>query len=322
MTRSIAVTLIVIGFIGFPADSMPGAADPPQGKIDWNGGYIRGVGTGTARQSGNRVKDRMMAIRAAEVLAQRALAETINGIRVDGATTMGDAMKEVAVESRVQGVIRGARKVREEVEWDGNVPMATVELRICLVANAPQCRSAGSLVGALSVESRKEPAFVPAVLYEDAPDPERPDDETGGKPKGGTVSYDSSRPVTGLILRLGGGLRHEKELFPVVVTRAEDGTLRTVFSARSVKPDVVRTYGVARYANSVDLAMKDTRLGDNPLIVAVSEVTGENMLLVKVEGARAIRETTRYGNDYLGDAKVVIAGSGRPASASSPKTGL
>lgn len=321
MNRSIPVALAALLFLGAPATSLDGAAEPPKGKVNWSGGYIQGLGTGTAQASGNRVKDRMMAIRAAEVLAQRALAETIYGIRVDSSATMRDAMQDYIVSSQVEGVIRGAQKVREEVIWDGTVPMATVELRICLVADAPQCRSASSLVNALPVESRKEPAFVPAVYFEDAPEPDRPDTRSKGKPKGEQVSYDTSRPVTGLVLQLG-GLRHEKELFPVVVTRAEEGKLQTVFSARSVKPDVVRTHGVARYADSVDQALKDTRLGDNPLIVSVSEVTKENMLLVRVEGARAIRETTRYGNDYIGDAKVVIAGSDRSPSTPSSQTGL
>ena len=321
MNKSIAVALAAFVFLGGHVASLDGATVPPKGKVNWNGGFIQGVGTGTAQASGNKVKDRMMAIRAAEVLAQRALAETIHGIRVDSSATMRDAMQDYIVSSQVQGVIRGAQKIREDVIWDGAVPMATVELRICLVADAPQCRSASSLVNALPVDNRKEPAFVPAVYFEDMPDPDRPDTRPKGKSKSETVSYDSNRPVTGLVLRLG-GLHHEKELFPVVVTRVEDGKLQTVFSARSVKPDVVRTHGVARYADSVEQALKDTRLGNNPLVVGVSEVTKENMLLVRVEGARAIRETTRYGNDYLGEAKVVIVGTDRPPSTPSSKSGL
>jgi hypothetical protein len=311
MYRSIVLAAFV--FLSGPVTSLGGAIELPQGKVNWEGGYVQGVGTGTARVSGNKAKDRMMAIRAAEVLAQRALAETIHGIRVDGSTTMRDAMRDYVVSSQVQGVIRGAQKVREEVIWDGDVPMATVELRICLVADAPQCRSASSLVNALPLESRKEPVFVPAVYFEDVTDAGKPEGKPKETQKTGTVSYDSSRPVTGLVLELG-GLCHEKELFPVVVTRLEEGNLQTVFSARNVKPDVVRTHGVARYADSVDQALKDTRLGDNPMVVGVSEVTKENMLLVRVEGARAIRESARYGNDYLGEAKVVIAGIPRPTS--------
>jgi hypothetical protein len=113
--------------------------------------------------------------------------------------------------------------------------------------------------------------------------------------------------VTGLVLQAD-GLRFERELFPVVVTRIDGGTLQTVFSAKSVKPDVIRTFGVVRYADTVDQALKDARLGDNPVTIRVIEVTRDNLLVLVPGGAKALRETARYGNDYLGDAKVVIAG--------------
>jgi len=285
-----------------------GLAGEPAGEVRWTGGYIRGVGQGTATPSGNRGKDRMKALRAAEVTAQRALAETVHGVRVDGETTVGGAMRNSVVTTRVQGIVRGAQKVREEVTWDGEIPSATVELRICLFLEASECRAGSALIQALPVEDRKQPSYVPAIYYEENVRP-------GYVSTGGTtdarspsvVSYDTTRPVTGLVLQAD-GLRFERELFPVVVTRVEGGNLQTVFSAKSVKPEVIRTFGVVRYADTADQALKDGRLGDNPLTMRVSEVTRDNLLVLLPEGAKALRETTRYGNDYLGEAKVVIAG--------------
>jgi hypothetical protein len=249
----------------------------------------------------------MRALRAAEVSAQRALAETIHGVRIDGETTVGGAMRADVVTARVHGIVRGAQKVREEVTWDGKIPWAVVELRVCLFLESPECRSGDALIQALPVEDRKQPSYVPAVYYDGG--------DVGGdvaakvptevvKPP--VVSYDRSRQVTGLVLRAG-SLRFERELFPVVVTGVEKGEFQTVYSAKSVKPEVVRTYGVARYADTVEQALQDPRLGDNPMVVAVSEVTRDNLLVLLPEGAKALRETTRYGNDYLGEAKVVIA---------------
>ncbi len=281
------------------------AARTPRGQVDWVGGYVRGVGQGTARPSGNRVRDRLMAIRAAEVLAQRALAETIHGVRVDGTTALGSAMKEYLLESRVHGIVRGAQKVREEVTWDGEVPAATVELRICLVADAPECRPGASLMEAFPVGRRQEPAYVPAAYFEAVPEAAAPASASGA---GAAASYDRARPVTGLVVKVD-GIRFERELFPVVATHAGDGQLVTVFSAKRVDPEIIRTHGVARYADTVDQALKNPRLGDNPLIVSVSEVTRDNLLVLRPEAARAVRETTRYGNDYLAKAIVVIAGS-------------
>ena len=285
-----------------------GSASGPAGEIRWTGGYVRGVGQGTATPSGNRVKDRLMALRAAEVSAQRALAESIHGVRIDGETTVGGAMKDSAVTTRVQGVVRGAQKIREEVTWDGEIPSATVELRICLFIEAAECRAGTALIQALPIEDRKQPSYVPAVQYEESA---RPGDAStvspveSGKPS--VASYDTTRPVTGLILQAS-GLRFERELFPVVVTRVEGGELQTVFSAKSVKPEIIRTFGVVRYADTVDQALKDKRLGANPLTIRLSEVTRDNLLVLRPEAAKTLRETTRYGNDYLGEAKVVIAG--------------
>jgi len=285
-----------------------GLADEPTGEVRWTGGYVRGVGQGTATPSGDRVKDRMMALRAAEVSAQRALAETIHGVRIDGETTVGGAMRASVVTTRVQGIVHGAQKFREETTWDGEVPWATVELRICLVPEAPECRSGNALIQALPLEDRKQPSYVPAVYYAggdvDGDSAAMVPAEIGKSP---VASYDRSRKVTGLVLRAG-DLRFERELFPVVVTGVEKGRFRTVYSAKSVKPEVIRTYGVARYADSVEQALRDLRLGDNPMVVAVSGVTRDNLLVIVPEGAKALLESTRYGNDFLNEAKVVIAG--------------
>jgi len=284
----------------------PGWTGEPRGSVDWVAGYVEGAGSGTSVPSGRRFEDRIKAVRAAEVMAQRALAETIHGVRVDGATRMSDAVKRYVLESRVSGLVRGARKVKEEVTWDGMTPLATVILRVCLVQDIPECRGSVTLVGILPVEERQEPAFVPAVYYEPGPYNESHSPPASREPER-PVAYDSSRPVTGLVLDLG-TMRHERELFPVVATFGEKEPLETVYSAKKVKPEVIRTYGVARYADSLDQAKGNPRLGDNPLVVPVAEVTPENLLVVWTSGARAIRETTRYGNDYLAEAKVVIAG--------------
>jgi len=299
----VAMAFLLAGLL--PAAAI--AVEEPKGAVDWVGGYVQGIGYGTAKPTGNRSRDRMMALRAAEVMAQRALAETIHGVRVDGATRVRDAVKEFLLESRVQGVVRGARKVKSEVAWDGDVPSATVELRICLVSGSPDCRPGSSLVEILSTGRKAEPAHVPEEDFGAVADGPSAAPRASTPPRSPVVAYDASRPVTGLLLRVD-GVRFERELFPVVVTRGEGGKFQTVYSARSVKPEVVRTHGVARFADTLEQAKGNPLLGDNPLVVTVHEVTKENMLVMRPDGARAVRETTRFGNDYLSDAKVIVAG--------------
>jgi hypothetical protein len=43
------------------------------------------------------------------------------------------------------------------------------------------------------------------------------------------------------------------------------------------------------------------------MIVPVTSVTKENMIIIGIDAARLIRETTSHGNDYLKNAKVAIA---------------
>ena len=80
----------------------------------------------------------------------------------------------------------------------------------------------------------------------------------------------------------------------------------TVYSVKSVEPQVIRTYGVVRYADSVAQAKGNPYLGDNIMIIPASGVTQENMIMIELDAARIIQETTRHGNDYLKTAKVII----------------
>jgi hypothetical protein len=62
-----------------------------------------------------------------------------------------------------------------------------------------------------------------------------------------------------------------------------------------------------RYADTIEQARKNPRLGDNVMIIPASGITKEKMIVVKGEAARLIKETTAHGNDYLSEAKVVIS---------------
>ena len=117
---------------------------------------------------------------------------------------------------------------------------------------------------------------------------------------------DPTKPVTGVIITLEGRF-FEREVLPVVVTAEADQKFMTVYSAKRVKPQVIRTYGVVRYADSLDQARKIAYVGDNILIIPAVKVTNDNLIVIDVEAAKKIKETVRYNNDYLGDAKVVIS---------------
>jgi hypothetical protein len=296
--NSVLFCLLVLFFLSTSANKANGSE--PRGGIDWIGGFISGTGFGTAAPSGNRTMDRIQAMRAAEIGAYRALSETINGVRIDTEKTMHDVMADSLTKSRVEGLIRGAEKVSSELTWEGDTPQAMVELRVCINSNAPQCKSQQSITSVLSEKEIMSGATLEEFQAHSSMAPffELP------LP---TATHNPQKPVTGLVLQLSQRGNYERSLFPVVVTLGEENIPLRVYSAKRVKPDVIRTFGVVRYTDSVESAIKDERIGENPVVVKVAFVEKNCIYFIDKFNAKLIEESTRYGNDYLSDAKVIIA---------------
>ncbi len=270
------------------------------GDIHWVEGYIRAIGEATSTPSGNRMKDQLRAIRAATVLAQRALLETVKGIRIDSQTRIENRMvQDDNIKAHIEGTVQGAEIVRQDVRWEGKTPIATIELQICL-SGSGGCKSGKSILEALPFRQQLDPAHASEEALTHEVSAEAPIQKVRN------ILYDSTKPVTGLILNLR-GLFFERELLPVIMAAGEGNRPFTVYSVRNVEPQVIRTYGVVRYANSVAEAKRNSYLGENAMLVPVSGVTKENRIMIEADAARAIQETTRHGNDYLKTAKVIIA---------------
>ncbi len=284
-------------------------AEEAKGSIDWSGGFILATGQGSANPKANKAKARINALRAAEVSAQRALLETIKGVRISSQTTVENSMlTEDIIKTRVDGIVKGAIKVQEQVEEIEGSLLATVTMKICMSSGPAECASKPSLVNALSLEKLPVPAFVPARTLADAvippPDSAAP---AAAQPSGGyrPPQYDPGKPVTGIVFNLDGRY-FERELLPVVVTTAS-GEKVTVYSVKVVNPSVVRTYGAVRYAETIDIARQNQAAGANPMIISVDDITKENMILIRSSDARLLKENCSHGNNLLGDAKVIIS---------------
>lgn len=293
-------SMIVICFLGIFAGAMDAQEKKP-GQINWVEGYISAVGEGTATPSGNKVKDQLRAVRAATILAQRALLETVKELKIDSQTKVQNRMtREDVMHTRIEGTIQGAEIVKQNVRWEGDIPIGTVELRICL-SGLGGCKFEKSIINALELDQKSEQTNAPSqrlndiVATQEIPTPKVQD-----------IFYDPSKLVTGVIFNLQ-GLFFERVILPVVITMGDGNRPFTVYSVKSVDPQVIRTYGVVRYADSVEQARQNSHLGDNVIIVPVSGITKENMIMIGFNAARLIRETTSHGNDYLGQAKVIIA---------------
>ena len=94
--------------------SAPGQVEElvPGGAIDWSGKTVRARGTGVL-DPGNSDRDqaRLLAERAAVVVAQRNLTEIIKGVRVDSDTRVKDLMAERdTAYRRVEDIVKAARR--------------------------------------------------------------------------------------------------------------------------------------------------------------------------------------------------------------------
>lgn len=302
--------VLICCLISLSAASRVFAVDETKGNIDWERGYIVATGFGTAGAHEPKGKARLKAQRVAEASAQRALLETIKGVRLNSETTVRNMMlEEDVITTRVEGILKGAMVTKRDVQIVDGAPVVTVEMRVCLTGGPGECASKPTLVGVLDVDKRTEPPYVPAVRYPVtvAPPPEQKaaiEPVKDQKPSNIDPLCDLSKQVTGLVLNLDG--RHfEREVLPVVIT-PESGAYQTVYSVKSVTPGVVRTFGAVRYSDTIDNARKVSTLGENPVIITVMDITKENMVVIRAKDAAFLRETTCNGNNYLKDAKVVI----------------
>lgn len=297
--KPLVLFAIAISFY-YTLGHMAESQEKRKGEINWVEGYITALGEGTASPSGNKIKDQLRAVRAATILAQRSLLETVKGLKIDSETKVENKMvREDVINARIEGTIQGAEIVKQTVRWEGDTPIAVVELRICL-SGVGGCKSEKSIINALDLDQKSEQTNAPTQRLDDIVV------KQDIRQKTQEIIYDSSRPVTGIIFNLQ-GLLFERVILPVVITRDHGNKLFTIYSVKSVEPQVIRTYGVVRYADSVEQARQNPHLGDNVIVIPVLGITKENMMMIGFDAARLIRETTSHGNDYLRAAKVMIA---------------
>lgn len=103
----------------------------PAGEVDWSGNSVRATGTGVLDPDNpNTAQARLMAERAAVVVAQRNLLETVQGVRVDSETRVENFMTDYdVIHTRVQGMVRNARQTGP-ARYDAEAGTVEVELEM------------------------------------------------------------------------------------------------------------------------------------------------------------------------------------------------
>jgi hypothetical protein len=97
---------------------------------------------------------KMMAKRAAQVDAQRNLAEQIKGLRLTGGTTMEDfEVSKDIVATRVKAVLKGAFELESDSSADEQSVIYEVKMAVCLNKANQLCKDKDTLEQAANSES-------------------------------------------------------------------------------------------------------------------------------------------------------------------------
>lgn len=264
----------------------------------WDGGNIRAEGLGIAPVGTSGTQAAALARRAAITDAYRQLAEQIQGVNVDAATTVENLMvTNSTVRTHVSALIKGAKIVAEKVQKDGS---CTVTLEIPIYG-------ADSLAGTVFAPNKtRESWAVPGSVY--TPYSPSAYDTTGsgtydrGKttaaaPAQRTPATSSAESApkghavggyTGVIIDCTGlGLR--PVMSPVI--KAENG--RPIYGYKNLDSDKVVANGMASYARSDADA---TRAGTNPLrLRAIAVDSGANPVLSAHDANRLLLENGASG---------------------------
>jgi hypothetical protein len=227
--------------------SAPGAVTEPLpgGTIDWSGKVVRARGTGVLDPGNtNRAQARLMAERAAVVVAQRNLLEIIRGVRVDSDTKVQNFMTQYdVVYTHVEGIVKGARQLGD-AKYDSVAGTVEVELE-------------ASMYGPDGVEGAVQPALG----------------------AGGEVSSASLSPQVREFFQQYGGLVMDAgstglqpALFPKIYD--ENGNLLLDTKDYLSYAGQPGAYAV-QFVNSLDQILARPEFARQPLVLKVKEVRGK-----------------------------------------------
>ncbi len=116
----------IVLFAGFSTHADEVIKETAAGGVNWSQGVVFAHGYGTARDNLQEGQKRIMARRAAIVDGQRNLLEITKGVRITSELDAASAMKNPAISTRVEGIIRGAVPIQEH--YQNNVYTVTMAM--------------------------------------------------------------------------------------------------------------------------------------------------------------------------------------------------
>jgi len=230
--------------------SAPGPVEEalPGGAIDWSGKTVRAKGTGVLDPgNSNKAQARLMAERAATVVAQRNLLEIIKGVRIDSDTRVQNFMTDYdVVYQHVDGIVKGARQ-RGPAKYDSIAGTVDVEL---------EC----DLYGEGGVENALTPVLAPGGATGDV-----------GASSLSPQAREFLRQYSGLVFD-GGNSGLKPALFPKIYD--ESGNL--LLDTREYLKYTGNPGGYAvQFVSALDQVLARPEFAKQPLVLKVKEIRGK-----------------------------------------------
>ncbi|MBI4516106.1 MAG: hypothetical protein HY699_09875 [Deltaproteobacteria bacterium] len=244
---------------------------------------VKGEGAAPSDRPLGGGQKRLLAQRAAKVVALRELAETLAGVRVAGDTSVQDAAaRSDQIRTAVDGMVKGAETVYEG--YDERAEIATVYLRLNLDGpNGVTGNLLPKIVEQRAVEVPAAPVYAPPVPAAPAP------------PAAVEVA-------DGLIIDATG-----KNFRPALINRIVASNGSVLFEPSKIAPEVLAKRGCGDYTS--DLGKAKAILANhgakNPIVVVATGVVRSTDAQVSESDAAAIF-TNNGKSNFLESAKVVF----------------
>lgn len=264
---------------------MPQLVTDPRQAFMTGSIVVKGEGAAPPNKTLSAAQKRIMALRAAKVIALREIAEIINGVAVSGETRVVDAAVESdAIRASVEGIVKGAQVIKEV--YDPMSEMAGVYVSV-------------PMTGPNGVMAALLPQVIP-VLPPTQYQPYQP--MAPVEPPQQAQAQAPPRNYDGLILDV-----REKPFKPALINRVLARNGEIIYDPTKVAQNILVERGAAEYTNDVGKAraLLGERGSSNPLVVKAGGVVKSTDVELGPDDASTVFSSNQ-SNNFLEGAKVVF----------------
>lgn len=269
--------------------SLTGSAGGRDDTAAFSQGMILFYGEGYGNPAHTNISQRAgMAKRAAVVVAQRSLAEYINGFAIVGDTLVKDgALQNEVIRSAVAGFIKGVQVVFQDYSPEKDTAIAIIKVGM----HGPNGFGTSLYKKMFMTEDKMDPQFVKAIQ------------EVDGKPAPGfKAEVVPVETYDGLIIDA-----TEQNFRPALINRIFTSKGELLYDPSKISQKVLVEQGCGEYTNSVNKAKAalDLRGVKNPLIIkAIGIITASDLQVSDDDAVKIF--SANHKNGFFASAKVAF----------------